>query len=107
MQKHLLKCIGVLMIFLMIILTLASCGMGGGDSLEIEKISAEILDDGSGATRITIKYYDDVEPPLIFDIPMGLQGDIGETGATGNGIKKVRSKMGFHVIRKRVKDHAS
>ena len=95
MRKKILASVSLLMSCLMLFFSLASCGVGGSDSLEIEKITAELLNDGSGTTRITIKYFDDIEKPLVFDIPMGLQGETGEAGApgeagaTGNGIKKI------------------
>ena len=92
MKKRILVC--ALLVVAMLLPMLSSCGFGGGDSLEIENITAELQDDGS--TRITIQYFDDVEKPLVFEIPMGAmgedglkgeKGDQGEKGDTGNGIK--------------------
>lgn len=90
MRKRLLVLVGILTVFLM--LALSSCGFSS-DSLEIESVGAEVLSDGS--TRITIKYLDDMEDPVIFDIPAGLtgeqgiQGVPGEKGDVGNGIKEI------------------
>ncbi len=88
-MKKILLLAGLLTCLVMAVLTMSSCGFSASGGLEIEKISAEWLDDGSGATRITIKYFDDVEEPLVFDIPMGLPGEQGEPGETGNGIKRI------------------
>ena len=86
MKKYVTLALSLLAILLMLGLT--ACGFSS-DSLEIESISAEILTDGSGATRITIKYYDDMEDPVVFDIPMGQVGPQGEIGPIGNGISKI------------------
>lgn len=70
---------------------LSACGFGGSDALEIENISAQILEDGT--TRITIKYFDNLEAPVIFDIPKGMIGETGpqgERGEEGNGIKEIQ-----------------
>lgn len=88
-MKKILLSICLLTALLILALSMSSCGFGGGDSLEIEKISVEKLKDGSGATRVTIKYFDDIEAPLIFDIPMGATGEKGEIGETGNGIDRI------------------
>ena len=96
MQKRVLICLVVLAALLLPLFS--ACGFGGSDALEIESISAELLADGSGSTRITIKYFDNMAEPVIFDIPQGLQGlkgdqgeqgEDGEVGADGNGIKEV------------------
>ena len=92
MRSRIIVC-AVLLVALLLPM-LSACGFGGSDALEIENISAQILDDGT--TRITIKYYDDMEDPVIFDIPRGMvgetgaQGEQGDRGATGNGIKEIK-----------------
>lgn len=86
MKKYVTLALSLLALVLM--LGLSACGFSS-DSLEIESISAEILTDGSGATRITIKYFDDMEDPVVFDIPMGQVGPQGEIGPIGNGIAKI------------------
>ncbi len=88
-MKKIFLYVGLLTGLLILVLSMSSCGFSASDSLEIEKISAELLNDGSGATRITIEYFDDMEEPLIFDIPMGLQGEQGEDGEKGNGIQRI------------------
>lgn len=65
----------------------SSCGMMGSDSLELEDIGFEVLEDGT--TKITIKYFDDIEEPVIFYIPAGQMGEKGEVGPEGNGIKEI------------------
>ncbi len=66
----------------------AACGMS--DSLEIESITA-ICDEETGDTIVTIRYLDDMEAPLVFVLPKGEQGDVGQVG---NGIKEVVPKDG-------------
>ena len=82
---------------------LSACGFGGSDALEIENISAQILEDGT--TRITIKYFDNLEAPVIFDIPKGMIGETGpqgERGEEGNGIKEIQitnTEIGEQVMK--------
>lgn len=59
--------------------------MGMGDSLEISDIKA-VYDEKTGITTVTIYYLDDIEEPLVFEIPKGEQG---ETGLPGAGIDKI------------------
>ena len=66
---------------------LTACSMGSGDSLEIESITAR-LDEETGETIITIRYLDDMEEPLVFVLPKG------ETGEVGNGIAKIEPVEG-------------
>ena len=66
---------------------LTSCSLGGGDSLEISNISA-VYDEETGETTITISYLDDIEEPLVFVVPKGEQGEIG------NGILKIETVDG-------------
>jgi len=89
MRRRTMICAVLLVALLLPILS--ACGFGGSDALEIENISAQILEDGT--TRITIKYFDDVEQPVIFDIPRGMIGETGpkgERGEVGNGIKEIK-----------------
>ena len=85
MQKKILICL--LLVMALLIPNLASCGFGGSDALEIENIGVEILEDGT--SKITIKYFDDIEEPVVFYVPAGQMGEKGETGETGNGIKEI------------------
>ncbi len=66
---------------------LTSCSLGGGDTLEISNISA-VYDEETGETTITIRYLDDIEEPLVFVVPKGEQGEIG------NGILKIEPVAG-------------
>ncbi|MBQ9785548.1 MAG: hypothetical protein IJW29_08600 [Clostridia bacterium] len=88
-MKKIFLCMSLLATLVILMLSMSSCGFASAETLEIESIKAEKLDDGSGATRITIKYFDDIEEPLVFDIPMGLPGEKGDTGEAGVGIKGV------------------
>ena len=65
--------------------TFTSCGFGMSDSLEISDIKA-VYDETTGITTVTITYLDDIEEPLVFEIPKGEQG---ETGLPGAGIDKI------------------
>ena len=67
---------------------LVSCGMS--ESLEIASVTA-VYDEETGDTTITIRYLDDVEAPLVFVIPQGAQGDVGQAG---NGIDRIEPKDG-------------
>ena len=67
MQKKILICL--LLVMALLIPNLASCGFGGSDALEIENIGVEILEDGT--SKITIKYFDDIEEPVVFYVPAG------------------------------------
>ncbi|MBO5481398.1 MAG: InlB B-repeat-containing protein [Clostridia bacterium] len=70
---------------------LTGCGgFGVGDSLEISGVSA-VYDEKTGVTTVTIRYLDDIEEPLVFEIPKGAQGDVGQTG---NGIREVKTMPG-------------
>ena len=72
---------------------LSSCSFfntGKEDSYMIKSIEAEQFEDGS--TKVTITYDDEEKEPVVFYIPKGEQGDIGETGATGNGIAGIENK---------------
>jgi len=64
--------------------TFSSCG-GYSDSIEISSVTS-VFDETTGITTITISYLDDIEPPLVFEIP---KGDAGEIGETGKGIEKI------------------
>lgn len=73
----------------LIILILTFCllltGCGGffaEDTVEINSITTETLEDGS--TKVTITYVDPEMTPTTFTIPKG------ETGKTGNGIKDIK-----------------
>lgn len=88
-MKKFLLCMTCLVGLIAATLSFSSCGFTSSGGLEIEQITAEMLNDGSGATRITIKYFDDTEEPLIFDIPMGLEGEQGAAGEEGVGIKRI------------------
>ena len=68
---------------------LGSCGMAT-DYLEIESVKA-VLNEETGATIITIKYLDDIEAPLVFEIPAGQQG---VDGLQGVGIARVETVVG-------------
>lgn len=65
---------------------LGSCGMTT-DSIEIESVKA-VLNEETGATIITIKYLDDIEDPLVFEIPAGQQG---VAGLQGVGISRIET----------------
>ena len=65
---------------------LTSCGMAT-DSIEIESVKA-VLNEETGVTTITIKYLDDIEDPLVFEIPAGKQGI---EGLQGVGISKIET----------------
>lgn len=69
---------------------LSSCSFfntGKEDSYMIKSIEAEQFEDGS--TKVTITYDDEEKEPVVFYIPKGEQGDIGETG---NGIAGIENK---------------
>ncbi|MBE5753413.1 MAG: hypothetical protein E7343_05045 [Clostridiales bacterium] len=76
------KLFALLFTLIMSFNVLASCSLGGGDSLEISNITA-VYDEETGETTITISYLDDIEEPLVFVVPKGEQGEIG------NGILKI------------------
>ena len=67
-----------------------------GDSLEISGVSA-VYDEKTGVTTVTIRYLDDIEEPLVFEIPKGAQGDVGQTG---NGIREVKTMPGDERARR-------
>lgn len=63
----------------------ASCGFFEDETLIIESIDAQTMEDGS--TKVTITYLDDVSDPVVFYIPKGERGEIG------NGIKEVKHEV--------------
>ncbi len=63
------------------------CGLSGSDNKIIDTISS-IHDPIKGVTSITITYVDDLYNPDYFEIPDGIQGDVGYTG---NGIQKIET----------------
>ena len=65
---------------------LGSCGMV--DSIEIESIKSTYNAE-TKVTTITITYLDDIEPPLVLEIPAGAQG---VEGLQGVGIDRVETK---------------
>ena len=67
---------------------LTSCGMSV-DSIEIESINA-VLNEETGVTTVTIRYLDDIEEPLVFEIPAGQQGI---DGLQGVGISEIKEKL--------------
>ena len=67
---------------------LGSCSMSM-DSIEIESIKA-VLNEETGVTTITIRYLDDIEEPLVFEIPAGQQGI---EGLEGIGITEIKEKL--------------
>ncbi len=70
---------------------LVGCGgFGMSDTLEISGVSA-VYDEKTGITTVTITYLDDIEKPLVFEIPKGAQGDVGQAG---NGISLVDPQPG-------------
>lgn len=85
MQKRIFICL--LLVIALLVPTLASCGFGGSDALEIENIGVEVLEDGT--SKITIKYFDDIEDPVVFYVPAGQIGEKGDAGEIGNGIKEI------------------
>ena len=83
-MKRILTCIVlVFMIFSSALLT--GCdSYAVDDSIQIESITNDLMSDGR--TRITITYVDNIKSPDVFYIAQGEQGEIGETG---NGIKEI------------------
>lgn len=60
----------------------------GTESIQIEDVTAETLEDGT--TRVTVTFVDDAKNPIVFEIPKGEQGD---EGPEGNGIADVTSEV--------------
>ena len=67
---------------------LSSCGMVT-DSIEIESVKSSFNEE-TRVTTITIRYLDDIEPPLVLEIPAGMQG---VEGIQGVGIDRVETKL--------------
>ena len=80
------KIICMLLLVVMLLPMLSSCGMGTADALLIETFEAELMPDGS--TRVTIQYLDDMEDPIEFIVPVGVSA---EKGDPGNGIKSFKT----------------
>ena len=57
------------------------------DSIEIESVKA-VLNEETGVTTVTIRYLDDIEDPLVFEIPAGAQG---LEGVQGVGIDRIEN----------------
>ena len=64
----------------------SGCGLTASDSKIIDKIITS-HDPIKGVTSVTITYVDDLYNPDYFEIPDGVQGDIGYTG---NGIQEIK-----------------
>ena len=87
MKRKILLFIGMLSLLILVSVSVSSCGFSSSDALEIENITLEDLADGS--MRLTITYFDNVEPPVVVEIPTGDQGEKGEKGDSGNGIARI------------------
>lgn len=88
MKKTLMMALMFLMVFV-----LTGCGsfFGEDETLLIEKIEYQHLED-EGVTRVTVTYLNEDKRPDVFDIPDGIQGAEGPIGKDGNGIKTIEYK---------------
>ncbi len=84
-MKKLLTCLLLICVTAFTAILTSCSGFFEDESLMIEDIKAELMEDGQ--TKVTITYLDDVQDPLIFYVP---KGETGEDGATGVGIKEIK-----------------